>query len=258
MHRSGTSSVTGALTLAGAQPPATLMPPKPDNPTGFWESERIALEDDLILSRLGAEWFTPGRFDLTPLLTDQALIDHLVAVLDAEFPAPKGPPILKDPRMCRLAPLWFKAAEAWGRPTRVLMPLRPPAEVAASLLRRNGLPLPDGLRLWVDHVVQAERDSRDRPRAIILWPDVLASPAATLHAATARAGIDLAVETSAASLQDFIDPSRRHERLTLDEIDHPAARQAERVYAALADLSLAPESSQRQTRLDVAAASLAP
>ena len=40
MHRSGTSIVSRLLNLLGAHlgPEDDLMPPKPDNPTGFWEA----------------------------------------------------------------------------------------------------------------------------------------------------------------------------------------------------------------------------
>lgn len=258
MHRSGTSSVTGALTLAGAQAPLTLMPAKPDNPTGFWESERIAAENDLILRRFNAEWDTLGQFDSAELVSDGPLIDHLVSVLDAEFPDPKGPPILKDPRICRLAPLWLRAAEAWGRPARVLMPVRPPAEVAASLNRRNKLPVEHGIQLWIDHVIQAERDSRHEPRALLAWSDVLANPTRTLRTALDRIEVGLNIEASEDVVDSFVDPSRRHERLTLAEIEHPQARRAELVYDALAALNLSPSDPSAQAQLDALAISSAP
>ena len=82
MHRSGTSSVTGALTLAGATPPLTLMPPKPDNPTGFWESERVAAFNDGLLARMGAEWHTPGELPAAALAADTGLFAEMVTLLD--------------------------------------------------------------------------------------------------------------------------------------------------------------------------------
>ena len=41
MHHSGASALTGALGVLGAQLPARQMPPQPDNPTGFFELEKI-------------------------------------------------------------------------------------------------------------------------------------------------------------------------------------------------------------------------
>lgn len=250
MHRSGTSSVTGALALAGATPPLTLMPPKPDNPTGFWESERIAAFNDGLLSRLGAEWHTPGELHAAGLAADSALVAEMVDLLEEEFPAPSGPPALKDPRLCRLAPPWIAAATAWGRPPRILMPVRPPAEVAASLQTRNGFALGHGLQLWVDHVRQAERDSRGLPRAVILWPDVLAAPSATLQRALDQLGLPINTRSAAADVAAFIDPSRRHQRLSVGEIDEPVGAIAVEIYAALVALSLDPSDSTAMQRLD--------
>lgn len=250
MHRSGTSSVTGALTLAGATPPLTLMPPKPDNPTGFWESERVAAFNDGLLARLGASWHTPGELPAAKLVDDTPLIAEMVTLLEEEFPSPAGPPALKDPRLCRLAPPWIAAAAAWGRPARVLMPIRPPAEVAASLRTRNGFDLDHGLQLWIDHVRQAERDSRGLPRAVIMWPDVLAAPAVTLQRALKQLGVPLDATPAAAELAAFIDPSRRHERLSLGDIDEPAGAAARETYANMAALSLNPSETAAMRRLD--------
>jgi hypothetical protein len=250
MHRSGTSSVTGALTLAGASPPLTLMPAKPDNPTGFWESERIADFNDGLLARMGVAWDTLGELPAADLASDPDLVAAMVDLLNEEFPAPEGPPALKDPRICRLAPPWIAAAASWGRPARILLPVRPPAEVAASLRTRNGFEISHGLRLWIDHVRQAERDSRGVPRAVVMWPDVLAAPGATLKRALDQMGLALDTTTPAASLTAFIDPARRHERLDLSEIDDPAGDAALEVYAAMAALSLDPSDAAAMQRLD--------
>ena len=56
MHRSGTSSVAGALALAGAAAPKHLMPAAADNPKGFWESSAVADFNDRILNREGSNW----------------------------------------------------------------------------------------------------------------------------------------------------------------------------------------------------------
>lgn len=41
MHRSGTSSVAGAMVRLGGAAPLNLLPPQDDNPTGFWESQSL-------------------------------------------------------------------------------------------------------------------------------------------------------------------------------------------------------------------------
>ena len=52
MHRSGTSSVAGALMALGGSAPLHLMPPQEDNERGFWESAVLtALNDEILAAR---------------------------------------------------------------------------------------------------------------------------------------------------------------------------------------------------------------
>ena len=53
------------LSLAGAGLPDTLVGPGSDNPTGFWESEKIVHLNDDILTQYNSSWddeipFAPG------------------------------------------------------------------------------------------------------------------------------------------------------------------------------------------------------
>ena len=41
MHRSGTSLITKAVQVAGVDLGDNLLPPGPDNPTGFWEDADV-------------------------------------------------------------------------------------------------------------------------------------------------------------------------------------------------------------------------
>ena len=50
MHRSGTSALTRTLSLLGAALPGNLLPSKPSNETGFWESTDILEFNDRVLT----------------------------------------------------------------------------------------------------------------------------------------------------------------------------------------------------------------
>ena len=70
MHRSGTSSVAGALVSLGGAGPLHLLPPQLDNERGFWESSVLVALNDEILTAGGSNWrdwraFNLGR--LTPI-----------------------------------------------------------------------------------------------------------------------------------------------------------------------------------------------
>lgn len=174
MHRSGTSSVAGALALLGASAPQTLMRPADDNPKGFWESEVLAGLNDRLLQAGGSTWHDWRRFDLAavaealPAFRAEAA-DKLASEFgDAELI------VLKDPRICRLFGFWRGVLEDSGYRVVVVSPLRPPAEVAASLMARNAMSRSHALRLWLRHVSDAERASRDLPRRFLAWSDFIA------------------------------------------------------------------------------------
>lgn len=197
MHRSGTSSVAGALVQAGAAAPLTLMPPAEDNPKGFWESSAVAEFNDQLLALHGSNWH-----DWHPL-GDPAV--HMTAdlfadagrLLKAEF-AQARTIVLKDPRMCRLMPFWNTALAQAGYRTVVVSPVRPPSEVAASLVSRNAMSRSHALRLWMRHVLEAERFSRALPRRLVLWPAFLTDWRDDLNRFIAETGLSLTLDLEAA------------------------------------------------------------
>ncbi|WP_427790990.1 sulfotransferase family protein [Brevundimonas diminuta] len=172
MHRSGTSSVAGALTLAGAAAPRHLMPAAEDNPRGFWESSAVADFNDRLLAREGSNWHDWRAFSTAAAEGDGQLRAEAADLLRQEFG--DAPTIaLKDPRICRLFLFWRRALTEAGYAPVVVSPFRPPSEVAASLVSRNTMGRSHALRLWMRHVLDAERASRGLPRRFIMWPDFL-------------------------------------------------------------------------------------
>ncbi len=91
--------------------------------------------------------------------------------------------------------------------------MRHPLEVAASLEKRNGMPIGAGLLLWLRHVLEAEARSRDLPRAVVHydrlledWRPVAAELAARFGAALpARPG-----DETAAQIDGFLNKDLRH------------------------------------------------
>lgn len=65
--------------------------------------------------------------------------------------------VVKDPRMCRLMPLWRMVLDEVGAQARFVIPIHHPFEVARSLETRDGLPLVQGYLLWLCHVLAAKR-----------------------------------------------------------------------------------------------------
>lgn len=211
MHRSGTSSVAGALSMLGAAAPRTLMAPGEDNPRGFWESEVLMGVNDRLLAAGGSDWRDWRR------LSDAAMVDarraeDARAALAAEFQG-KDLIVLKDPRICRLFPFWRGVLEASGYGVRVISPVRDPREVAASLMARNAMSRDAALRLWLRHVLEAEAGSRGLRRRVLLWDDFLADWRSEMARIEVRTGVDLRLgqEERAAAVDAFLSADLRRQ-----------------------------------------------
>lgn len=209
MHRSGTSAVTRALSLLGARLPSDLMPAAEDNATGFWESVAVQQLNDRILTALGSRWDDWRAISLSTLSTAQyaAFVDEIAALLDANRGA--APLVLKDPRMCRLLPIWRAAFEKLGLTVACVLALRDPWAVAASLNRRNGLAMEYSQLLWLRHMLDAEAASRDVPRAVVNYDAMLTDWRAALHPALAVLGLT-PDEACAQQIDAFLDNGLRH------------------------------------------------
>ena len=174
MHRSGTSATAGVLSLLGIATPRHLMAPTKDNPKGYWESTTLMTVHDRILRSAGSSWHDWDRFN--PVWIDSPAAPPLLAQLEeaiaSEF---DGAPTLlvKDPRMCRLMPVWRVVLGRMGIDARVVMPLRKPLEVSLSLQARNSFGPLQGQALWLRHVLEAEAGSRGLVRSVVTYDALL-------------------------------------------------------------------------------------
>lgn len=167
MHRSGTSAVTRALSLAGLELPK-------DVGRKLWESRAVIMLDNQVLSRFRMRWHSLGT------IAPERLVEEDLADLRAEAVSllrtlygPDGPFVIKEPRMARLIPFWDKVFAEFGAEPRYVLPLRNPRDVASSLAARNEMPLAMALDLWTDHVAAGERDTRGKPRTFVNYDEFL-------------------------------------------------------------------------------------
>ena len=164
MHRSGTSALTRVLSLLGCSLPSTLMGANKSNEAGHWESTPICRLNDRILESAGSEW--SDWLAVAPTCATSpvaaAFRDEAVATQAAEFGATRLC-VLKDPRICRMPGFWLDALEAFDADPLVVLPVRNPLEVAASLARRNDFDPSLGQLLWLRHVLDAEHATRGPP-----------------------------------------------------------------------------------------------
>ena len=214
MHRSGTSAVAKTINLLGAELPSHLMPAHADfNAAGYWESQEVADLNDQILAKAGSCWD-----DVLPIDPDKLGSDathqfkrRAEEILTQDFNKCSWF-VLKDPRIGRLLRLWIPVVEAHGAQPRVVIPIRHPLEVAASLHRREGFSEGKSVYLWLRHTVDAIRDSRRVPRAFIFFDELMQD----WRTAVKRLGSDMNVrwpeklDSVAPMVEQFLDQQLRH------------------------------------------------
>ena len=230
MHRSGTSALTLLLGRLGMAMPLDPLPPHPDNPKGYWESQAVMTLNDGVFGRLASSWFDTGPIDagaLSALAASER--DGVIRVIGDSFPS-GADFVLKDPRLCRLAPIWFSALESLKVDLRVILALRDPVEVAQSLQKRDGMDLEYGLALWFRNATEAEIHSRGHPRMAVTFETLLTQPQQAAGRLAAFIG-----KGHAADINDVVDPALRRQRG--EESPHAFAQACRGLYEALAGLS---------------------
>lgn len=231
MHRSGTSALTRTLALCGAALPTTLMAPAAeDNATGFWEPEPLVDLHDAALAAMGASWSDLRTLPSAWFASGEAddFRRHIADRLDQQYgAAPLF--VVKDPRLCRLMPLWRPMLEARSIDPRIVIPIRHPLDVAASLHRRESFDPPRSLQLWLSHVLAAERDTRDLPRCFVTYDQLLADPHDTLARIAARLALTwpTPLHEAAPAITEFLSPDWRHHATQATRLDDLPALVAE-------------------------------
>jgi len=226
MHRSGTSAVTRVLSLLGAALPKNLMGAGPGNETGHWEPARLAMYNDSLLAELGSSWDDWRPLDLATLAPRRRaeVKAEIRAHLDADY-GDQPLIVVKEPRTCRFAQLFLEVLDEGGWDTRVVLAFRNPIEVAASLEKRTDLWSPEHTRtiahlMWLRHVLDAERASRQRLRAVISydgllhdWQSVVGRLVTRLNVATPYSADDIAPQVNR-----FLAKEQRHHRVPSEEV----------------------------------------
>jgi len=254
MHRSGTSALAGLLCQQGFQPPHNLDRDDINNPTGYWEPQMIRAFHNRLLEGAQSSWDDP----LLPLLPWQPLnleaaLEDLEQALAADFPTldpHAAVQLIKDPRQCWLLPIWSALFERRPFQVSVVLVVRQPEEVAASLLSRDQLPLDRALLLWLSHTLEAERATRQLPRLVLSYAQLLEDPTEVVQRCQQLAGLPIAAP-SVELIGQWIRPDLNHFRRRPEDLEPNGETKSllhlsNKVYGALLD----PEAEQQQELLD--------
>jgi hypothetical protein len=255
MHRSGTSALTGVINLLGADLPSNLMPADPSNERGFFESNDLMVIHDELLKSAGSDWQDWRAFNPNWYTSPAAAVfkERVLGVLRRDC-ADSQLFVIKDPRACRFFPFWRDVLKEFGAVATVAIPVRNPLEVMASLRGRSELPVGNAALLWLRHSIDAERATRDLPRAVVTYDNLLSDPHGVVASLGARLGVSWPRRGAATDLEigQFLATRLRHHVATPESL----AARAEIVdwvkdaYTALLQLSLTPGHQASKARLD--------
>src|SRR5882757_7677084 len=176
MGRSGTSALARVLSLCGCVLPATLKDPNEANPRGFWEPVDALRLNDEFLFRHQATYFDPtlrlqGEVSFAPDETER----YIAQICEFLHYCPQGdaPLVIKDPRITALFDFWLEAARRAGYGVKVIVALRNPSEVAASLGALIEAPVELWQASWLKYNLLAELHSRRLPRVFVEYSNLL-------------------------------------------------------------------------------------
>lgn len=239
MHRSGTSLLSAALEGIGVEYGGELIGPAPDNPKGFWEDCAVVALSERMYQRLGVTSSTLGvdctRMDASARWRFQLQIARWLRTrLRGE-----GLLGLKDPRLPRLMDIWSPVLDRLEVDYWLLIPLRNPLSVAASLTARDGFSTGKGLLLWYEHMVRALQFSAGRRFVVVDYDRFLEQPETGLGRVATWLGVQPDPRVLDRFRSEVFDPKLRHAAFDLEALErHPDSfPDLIRLYRALVVLS---------------------
>ena len=183
MHRSGTSLMAKMLEVFGIVLPGDLVGPAADNEKGFFEDRAIIALNDEVMFELGLRWDSLSGFFLGPEDFSSPRFDVLkdrARSLVRERGMQHEHWGFKDPRFSRLTGFWLPILASEDVECRIIIALRRPVAVAASLATRNQFPLLKSVYLWFLHTLDVLLATQNFDRRIVSYERLMSEPRAVL------------------------------------------------------------------------------
>jgi hypothetical protein len=166
---------------------------------------------DIIFSR--SDWYDTRAFPKQWFASAEAavFIERAKTIIQDEYDGASLIAI-KEPRICRLAPIYLAALDRAGYASRMVIPLRHPSEVAGSLKRRDGTDELTSELIWIRHMLEMEATTRHCPRVWTTYEQLLED----WWSVQARIASALKVtwpnqpEAVAPAINAFLEPALRH------------------------------------------------
>lgn len=255
MHRSGTSALTRAISLLGAELPKDLLGANPTNPTGHWEPLKLIELHDQMLAEAGSRWDDWRSFDLGDLSKARAQFYRveIARLIDEEY-SDASLLVLKEPRISRFVPLYASIFKSMKIDLQYVLASRNPLAVVASLGKRDRSTSGFGALLWLRHELEAERSTRGAPRVFVSYEAMMRSWRPTLDKITAALSVawPRAVEEAASEIDAYISSDHQHHTASDGALfaDERIAHWIKDAYAAFTALRKDANDAAAMTTLD--------
>jgi hypothetical protein len=219
MHRSGTSALTRMMNLLGADLAPDLMAANFFNETGYWESLELANIHDIILSAFNSSWDDILDNNYFQNKNTQKYKDALSNYLIKTF-SDSHCFVIKDPRLCKLIPLWLTVLTELDIDIKIIIPFRNPLEVAASLQTRNAFIAEKSFLMWLRCILEVEKQTRGLQRCFINYQQVLDDTDNVIKTISEQCQLQWRVDINKAlqAINEFIDASQYHQRINSEQL----------------------------------------
>lgn len=222
MHRSGTSLLSNVLHFLGVDMADLTDHVSPKNAGGFWERpELTAIHDEILaaierpISRAGhALPFPPGWWRRKEV---QAIKPRLIAYLSEQLAKSSNLWGFKDPRTCRLLPLWWEVFRDMNLRPIYVHALRTPAEASASMAKKSKVrkvSVATSELMWLSYNYDILRYvTSERPPILVDYDEWFADGAIVARRLVEGLGIgsDLSLDDAAECVDTIVNGEYRHQ-----------------------------------------------
>ena len=221
MHRSGTSTITHALTTMGVELGDTLLIPMQSvNEKGFFEDIDFTSLNEELLRACGRTWFSlePLQSSEADFLCNRGYLQKAIQLLRKKVSTHQffG---LKDPRTAKLLPFWSRVFSLCDLDVRYLLVLRHPMSVQQSLKLRDRFESVLSYYLWAEHMLAALIYSQDLLKIIVDYDSLVEDPQNEILRVARQLEANIDQEALESYQRDFLEQSLRHTHFKLEDLE---------------------------------------